>query len=97
MADWVPWKGIGPTATRKPAAYKAIPGTAEAIPGTGQGLCMCLLWSVYVSIICALQSAEKERKVEHLSQQLTEISKERAQLTGECGEGIYVKVKEVMG
>ena len=40
MADWVPWKGTGPTATRKPTTATAIkraattiPGTAEAIPG----------------------------------------------------------------
>ena len=57
---------------------------------------MCLLWSMYASIICALQSAEKEKNVDHLSQQLAKNSKERAQLTGECGEGIYVKLKELM-
>ena len=38
MADWVSWKGIGATATRKQATTTAIPGTATAIPGTATAI-----------------------------------------------------------
>ena len=53
-----------------------------------------LVWWLYVGIACSWQSAEKERMVVLLQQQLDETSSDRTQLRGKCTtDSHYPKAK----